>query len=380
MLFNRLGGTVFFFLSIYLTRERGLRPELAGLIISLYAAGGMVSGPVGGALADRVGRRATLLLGTSVAGILMLVLGFARSTVAIAVIAPFLGFFTDLCRPALQAAVSDVVRPGERTRAFGLLYWAINLGFTGASAFGGVLAERHFALLFVIDAVSTFAYGAIVFFGVHETRPTAQPASAGRASAFLDPFVAPLRDRPFVGLVLVHLLLLLAFSQVIVALPLDMSAHGLGLSEVGWIMGLNGLYIVIAQPIALRYLRGWGHAQWLVWGAVLTGLGLGATAFAGGALVYALSGLLWTMGEIGFTTGAPALVAEMAPREQRGAYQGTFALAWGIGSVVGPALGSIVLARFGPRVLWPACLVVSLVAAALYRRVTGLHAKARVPA
>src|SRR5262249_20194920 len=37
MLLNRLGGMVFFFLSIYLTRERGLTPELAGLVISLNA-------------------------------------------------------------------------------------------------------------------------------------------------------------------------------------------------------------------------------------------------------------------------------------------------------------------------------------------------------
>jgi MFS family permease len=367
MLLNRLGGTVFFFLSLYLTRERGLRPELAGLVISLYAAGGMVSGPVGGALADRIGRRATLLLGTSVAGVLMLALGFARSTVAIAVIAPFLGFFSDLCRPALQAAVSDVVRPGDRTRAFGFLYWAINLGFAGASAFGGVLAERHFALLFVIDAVSTFAYGAIVFLGVRETRP--EGVGQARGGAVLAPLAAPFRDRPFVAFVLVHLLLLLAFSQVIVALPLDMSAHGLGLSEVGWLMGLNGLYIVLAQPLALRFLSGLPQVRWLVGGAIFTGLGLGATAFAGGPWVYALSGLLWTLGEIGFSTGAPALVADFAPRERRGAYQGTFALAWGIASVAGPALGTVVLARLGATALWVGCLGVSLVAAVLYRRV-----------
>ncbi len=61
-------------------------------------------------------------------------------------------------------------RPIERTRAYGLLYWAINLGFAGASVFGGVLAERHFLLLFVIDALTTFAYGAVVFVGVPETR------------------------------------------------------------------------------------------------------------------------------------------------------------------------------------------------------------------
>jgi MFS family permease len=368
MLLNRLGGAVFFLLGIYLTRVRGLRPELAGLVISLYAAGGLFAGPVGGALADRFGRRATLLVGTACAGSLMLALGWSRSTGAIVALAPLLGFFTDVCRPPLQAAVADVVPPAERTRAYGLLYWAINLGFAGASVFGGALAERHFTLLFFVDALTTFAYGAIVLVGVPETRP---PLAAGARAPGVAAFAAPFRDLPFVTFVLIQVLLLVAFAQVVVALPLDMRAHGLGLASIGWLMGLNGIYIVVMQPIALRLLRGFGHVQWLAAGCALTGLGLGATALAGGPLVYALTGVLWTMGEIGFSTAAPALVADFAPVARRGAYQGTYQLAWGTASVLAPTLGSLVLARTGAVALWGGCLVACFAAAALHLRFTG---------
>ena len=251
----------------------------------------------------------------------------------------------------MQAAVADVVPPARRARAYGVLYWAINLGFSGASICGGMLAERHFGLLFVLDALTTFAYGAIVFFGVPETRPAPAP-DAPRAATH---FFAPFRDAPFVKFVLIQALLLVAFAQVITALPLDMRAHGLGLSEIGWLMGLTGIFIVVAQPLALRYVRGFGHVQWLVAGCVLTGLGLGATAFASGALVYALSSLVWTLGEIGFSTAAPALVAELAPVDRRGAYQGTYQLAWSTASVLAPTLGTFVLARFGAHALWAGC-------------------------
>jgi MFS family permease len=162
-----------------------------------------------------------------------------------------------------------------------------------------------------------------------------------------------------------------AFAQVIVALPLDMRAHGLGMTRIGWLLGLNGVFIVIAQPIALRYVRGLSHVQWLAAGAVLTGLGLGATAFAGGALVYALAAVLWTLGEIGFSTATPAIVAELAPVSQRGAYQGTYQLAWGTASLIAPVLGTLVLARAGAHALWGGCLVVCLAAAGLHMRVTG---------
>jgi MFS family permease len=367
MLLNRLGGSIFFLLGLYLTRERGLPTELAGLVISLYAAGGLVAGPVGGVLADRIGRRATLLAGTASAGTLMLALGLARSVAAIAVIAPLVGFCTIACVAPLQAAVADVVPPARRARAYGVLYWAVNLGFAGASLCGGALAERHFTLLFVVDALTTLAYGAIVYFGVPETRPALAPEAHARRA---ETFFAPFRDAPFVKFVLIQALLLVAFAQVITALSLDMRAHGLALADIGWLMALNGIYIVVAQPLALRFLRGRGHVEWLVAGCVLTGLGLGATVFAGGALVYALSAVVWTLGEIGFSTAAPALVAELAPVARRGAYQGTYQLAWGTASVLAPTLGTFVLARFGSSALWLGCLVVCFVAAALHARVT----------
>jgi MFS family permease len=372
MLLNRLGGAVFFLLGLYLTRERGLPAEIAGLIISLHAAGGLVAGPVGGALADRLGRRATLLAGTACAGTLMLALGFARSTAAIAVLAPLLGFATIACMPPLQAAVADVVPPSDRKRAYGLLYWAVNLGFAGASAFGGALAERHFTLLFVVDALTTYAYGVIVFLGVPETRPPrAEPAAARAAQGLFAPF----RDAPFVKFVLVQALLLLAFAQVIVSLPLDMRAHGIDLAYIGWLLGANGVYIVIAQPLALRYVRGRSHLQWLVAGCVVTGVGLGGTALVSGALGYVVTGVLWTLGEVGFSTAAPAIVAELAPADRRGAYQGTYSLAWGASSMLAPAVGTLVLARVGGPALWLGCLAVCLAAAALHLEIGRARAR-----
>jgi MFS family permease len=363
---------VFFLLGLYLTHERGLTPEVAGLVVSLYAAGGLLAGPVGGWLADRAGRRLTLLAGTAASGALMLALGGARSTGAIVALAPLLGFFTDVCRPPLQAAVADLVPPEDRVRAYGLLYWAINLGFSGAAALGGVLAAHHFGLLFVIDGLTTFAFGAIVLVGVPETRP-ALTAETGHARSTPGLFT-PFRDRPFVSFTLIQALLLVAFAQIIVALPLDMRAHGLSVGQIGLVLALNGLFVVIAQPLALRYVRGVRHVHWLAAGALLTGLGLGATAFAGGVPVYVLTAAIWTLGEVGFSAATPAIVAELAPVTQRGTYQGTYQLAWGTALVVAPALGSLVLARLGSAALWGGCFAACLAAAALHLTVTGRHA------
>jgi MFS family permease len=372
MLLNRLGGTVFFLLGIYLTRDRQMSPVLAGLVISLYAAGGLLAGPIGGTLADRAGRRATLLAGTTIAGTLMLALGVARSTAAIVAIAPCLAFFTDLCRPPLQAAVADIVPPADRARAYGLLNWAINLGFAGAASFGGVLADHHFTLLFVIDAGTTLAYGAFIFLGLPETRPAVTTTGGGAGASVRAGFTAPFGDRRFVRFTLIQLLLLLAFAQVVMTLPLDMHAHGLSTARIGWLLSLNGALIVIFQPIALRALRGFGLRYWLAVGAALVGIGLGTTAFAGSAPtpVYALAVVVWTLGEIGFATAAPTFVAELAPIDRRGTYQGTYQLAWGAACTAAPALGSLVLVHLGSGALWIGCLGLCLAAAGLHLRFT----------
>src|SRR3954453_11153062 len=72
LIVNRLASFVLAFLSIYLVRDRGFLPAQAGRVLALYGLGMTVAGPLGGLLADRVGRRATmltaLLLGAAAVG------------------------------------------------------------------------------------------------------------------------------------------------------------------------------------------------------------------------------------------------------------------------------------------------------------------------
>src|SRR5207244_3492330 len=85
------------------------------------------------------GRRATMVLALVLGALAMLHLGAARSPAHIAVAAFLLGMTGDMYRPAVSAAVADLVPPDQRTRAYGYLYWAVNLGFACAAAINGVL-------------------------------------------------------------------------------------------------------------------------------------------------------------------------------------------------------------------------------------------------
>jgi MFS family permease len=97
--------------------------------------------------------------------------------------------------------------------------------------------------------------------------------------------------------------------------------------------------------------------------AVLFGLGYGVNALGGAMWTYALGTTLWTVGEVVGFPAASAVVAEFAPANLRGRYQGAFSMMFGLAMTLGPLLGGHLLTLGGGRLLWTACLVVALAVA-----------------
>jgi MFS family permease len=59
---------------------------------------------------------------------------------------------------------------------------------------------------------------------------------------------------------------------------------------------------------------------------------------------------------------ASAFVADTAPDNLRGRYQGAWGVTYGFGLVLGPTLGTLLFSK-DPALLWGACFVVSCAAA-----------------
>jgi MFS family permease len=364
-LVNRLGGFVYTFLALYLHRARHFTIAQAGFVVTLYGLGSFVSGPVGGYLADHIGRRRTMLASFVLGALAMLQLGFARAPAHIALSALLLGFCGDLFRPAQAATVADVVAPADRTRAFGYLYWAVNLGFAGAAMLAGFLARSSFTLLFVGDAATTLACGLIIYRFVPETHPERQAAPSGEKRPRPDPRV-PLRDGVFMFFVLAQFLVMLVGSQGNSTLPVDVTGHGVPESSYGMLMAINGLMIVLLQPLTVRFVRRYRRAHVLAGGALLQGVGFGLTGAGHTAAWYAGTVIVWTVAELLYSPVAPTVTADLSPPHLRGSYQGTYLMAWGASVCLAPALGSLVLSRFGSAVLWSGCGAIGVTAALLH--------------
>jgi MFS family permease len=355
-LLNRLGNFVVPFLALYLTRERGFSEVQAGLVITLYGAGSALSGPLGGTLADRFGRRIALGLGLWLGAAAMLFLGFSQEPIWIRVAAFTLGLLGDLYRPAVSAAIADMVPSENRARAFGLLYWVVNVGFAISVVLGGLAAQGGFRILFIADAATTFLYGCLVWLKVPETSTHRGPSRS------LLPSLAPFRDKIFLAFWVPNFLVALLFFQGHAALPLDLTSHGLTTADYGTVMAVNGILIVLLQPFISRLVVRWRRSAVLAAGAAFTGMGFGLHALSSTVPLAMLAVSVWTMGEMLGATMSPSVVADLAPPHLRGSYQGAFSMGWGLASCLAPALGGWVLGNLGGQTLWGGCLLLGLVA------------------
>jgi MFS family permease len=360
-LVNRLGSFVIIFLAIYLTGERGFSQSQAGLVIGFYGAGAAIGTITGGVLADRWGRRPTLLTAQFGAAALMLALGFAHDYWQILIVAFPLGTFSEAARPAFSAMMIDIVPERDRVRAFSLTYWAINLGFAIAAAGAGLVAQMDYLLLFVVDAGTTVITALICLLFVAETRP----AGARPARVKVGPGLGTVfRDRAFMGFLLLNLCAVIVIFQHMSTLPIAMLADGFGPATFGGVIAVNGVLIVCGQLFVPRLIDRRARSKVLALATLIVGVGFGLVAFAGSVWFFVLTVVIWTLGEMLQSPSNSALVAELSPVALRGRYAGVSSLSWSVGSALAPIGGGFVQQHLGDAALWLGCFgVCALVAA-----------------
>jgi MFS family permease len=344
---NRLGTMVEPFLAFYLTGARGFSVAATGVVLALFGLGSVFSQALGGVLADRLGRRATLSGGMLATAAAMLALGYVTATPAVVAVVFVLGVSIDIYRPASQALVADLVPPADRPRAYGLLFWAINLGFAVAMVFGGTLSRAGFSWLFWIDAVTCAVFAVLVWRAVPETR-------ARRADREPGGFRDVLRDRVAVASVLIVFGYAFVYLQAYSTLPLAMRHAGLPPQAYGLAMAVNGVGIVIVQPLTVAWLARRDASRVLAAGMATVGLGFGLTALAGSTPVFAATVLVWTLGEVLFAAVSSAIIADLAPPHLRGRYGGLYGTAFSAAALLGPLGGSWLLGH-GAWLPWATC-------------------------
>jgi MFS family permease len=274
-----------------------------------------------------------------------------------------MGWMAELYRPAVSAAIADLVPARDRARAYARLYWVINLGFALAPTLAGLVASYSYFAIFVVDAITLAGFGLIVLARVRETRPTTAPVlpRSPSGNVTIPGLAVVLRDRTFMGFALLNLGLALVMWQNGAALPLDMRRHGISEATYGVLMAINGVLIIVLQPLMTPLLARLSRTRVLAVAALFFGVGFGLYGLVGTPAGYAVAIAVWTIAEIATLPTSSAVVADLAPAALRGRYQGVYSASWGIASTIGPLVGGGLLFAVGGHALWFGCFGLMLV-------------------
>ncbi|MEV4464276.1 MFS transporter [Micromonospora echinofusca] len=396
LLINRAGAFAMLFLSLYLTDARGASEALTGTVVGAYGLGGAAGVLLGGVLADRWGRRSTLLAAHLATAGLMVGLAFSRHLAMIAALAALVGVAHSMPSPAFVAAIVDVVPERRRSRAFNLQFWAFNLGMAVASLLAGLLAEASFVALFLVDAAATVLAAAVIAWKVPETLPRRlaglppildtsrsdrtesvqdlrsaafgggvmgrQRGRAwwrgragrawwrGRAGRERQPGLhTALTDRTFLTFVGLTFILAVLTMQTSTIMPLAMRSDGLRPSAYGAVVALGGVLIVLGQLFVPRLIERHRKDRVLAVSTALLALGFATLAFADDVVVYLAAAVVWTVGQMLAAPPNAQINADLAPLELRARYQSVFYLAFPAASFVAPTLGGVSLQYLGDR-------------------------------
>lgn len=372
ILISRAGTMVVPFLTLYLTDQRGMSVSWAGAVVTALGLGSTCAQLVGGFLSDRWGRRATFATGPVAAGAALLTLGYVRGLTATLAAAFLAGMCLQLYQPASGAIVADAVPKEDRTRAYGLLYWAVNVGFSIASVLGGALAQRGFMWLFWIDAVTCVMFGLLIWWRLPPDNASPSKSEEQPTGSYRE----VLRDRVMVAYVVLLLLHASVQFQVSSTLPLAIVDRGLTTADYGLVVAVNGILVVVVQPLIIKWLSERDRSTAIACGVLLLGTGFGLGAFMSSVVGYAFTVVIWTAGEITIAAVVQSIVADLAPEHLRGRYNGLFGAAYALAAVLAPAGGTQLYAHAGPTALWATCFgLCVLVAAGQWRLGQAIRAR-----
>jgi len=355
---NKFGTFVLPFLAIYVTRL-GYSTAQAGIPIAAYGVGTLLASLLGGHLADRLGRRKTIVLSMFSAAGAMLWLSQARSLPGIVVLSGLAGLTGELYRPASSALLADLVPAGQRVTAFAAYRVALNAGFAFGPATAGLLAQTSFAWLFVGNAITSILFGLVAWFGL--------PAGLRlerAASSLLENIRVLRNNREFVQVLVACLAVGLVFVQVFSSMSLAITSSGFSTTVYGLVISLNGALVVLFElPIASITSR-YAARRVMAIGFLLIGVGFASNLLPRTIPLLVLTTVVFTLGEMISMPVSGAYVADLAPEHQRGLYMGLYGLTWSLAFVCGPGVG-LWLFSAHPVLLWGLCGVLGIVAAAV---------------
>jgi len=345
---DRLGGFTLTFLPVLLVAAYGASLRTAGLVGAAFGLATIPSRLLGGRLADRLGRRTTIVLGLSGCAAAQVVLATAPTLALALVGAVALGLCFEIYEPPSQALLADLTPPSQRAAAYSGLGAAIAAAGVVSGLLAALLAGLGLRWLFVLDAATCLACAGLVRVGLPRG-PRVRPGDPTGPSPWRDPRLRVMLATG-TGFATVYM-------AMMVGLPLSLHADGAAPAWAGLLLAVSAVTVIVGRRFRIsRHPDAFGRMRT---GYALLALGLGVAALVAGAggtgAAYVVPVLVWSIGDVVLLGEPFAVVAGLAEPAARGRYLAAYGVSWGVATTVAPLLATGLVATGGPALLWSCC-------------------------
>jgi MFS family permease len=351
-----LGLTIMIPLLPFYAEKMGATATEVGLLIGIYAACQLFSGPMLGRLSDHMGRKPLLLV--SQAGTFV---GFVITAFAPSLWILFLARAIDGCTAGnlslAQAYISDVTRPEDRAKSFGIIGIAFGLGFLIGPAISGLLAKYDYrypifaaAALSATSILTTYLLLPSVTPG--GARAGAGPSGPGGKRLSLvqwGAYVEYFRQPALATKLWQFLSFAFGFSMFIAGMPLVLERRltwagmPFGPEQVGYTWAFAGLLGICLQGPALgRLVKRFGERALNRAGFMGYVGGYALLAFCHSIPMLALATLVTSIGGLVRPT-LTSLITQATPREEQGVVLGLTQSLNSVALIIAPPLGGFLI-------------------------------------
>ncbi|MEU0155065.1 multidrug effflux MFS transporter [Micromonospora fulviviridis] len=322
------------------TTSAAVQLTLTGTLAGL-ALGQLLIGP----LSDAVGRRLPLLAGIALHILASLLCVVAPTVQVVGVLRVLQGLGVAATSVVAMAVVRDLFSGAAFARLFSRLMLVMGAAPILAPTLGsGLLRWSDWRGVFVALAVFGLLLVVVAAVGLRETLPPERRRHGGVAAVGRD-YRALLRDRTFVGLVLVAGLAMAAlFAYVAGSSFVFQQRYGLDEQQFGLAFGAGAVGLITATQLNVRLLRRYTPQRILVTAlAVGTAAGLVLLSFAAtgvGGLAAVLASLWVVLAAAGLAMpNAPALALSRHGEAAGTAAALLGAVQFGVGALAAPLVG-----------------------------------------
>jgi len=358
---DRLGGFMLYpFFALYLTEKYGINMATVGILFAVFSISGMAGSALGGAIADRMGRKTVIIASLLLSSLSALGMGFAPTLAIFIAVVVVVGTLGSIGGPAHEAVVADLLPPEKRAEGYGIIRVVFNVAVIIAPPIAGLLIANSYLTLFIVDAVISIIAAGIVLFALPETKPKAHPdAKPETMKQTFAGYGRVFKDVPFLSFVGVSVMMTLVYMNMNSTLGVYLrDQHALPEFNYGWLLSINAIIVVFLQFWTTRRLEKYKPMLMMATGAFLYAVGFAMYGFVSGFVLFIVAMVVITIGEMIVTPFQQSLVASFAPEDMRGRYMAVSSLTWSIAFTVGPYFAGLILDGAHPEILWLLCGVI----------------------